>query len=147
MRTVTTFSVIHFNITLPSVPRCSKWYIFLGFSPPKPLLSPLRATCPAPHILLDLIARIVFGEQYRSLNSSLCSFLHSVVISSLLGPNMLLNTIFSDTLSLLSSRKRRSINPIQNNMQNYSSVCFNFNLLVENWETKNSKHSMVSICS
>ena len=42
------------------------------------------------------------GEQYRSLSSSLCSFLHSLVTSSLLGPNTLLNTLFSNTLSLRS---------------------------------------------
>ena len=33
----------------------------------------------------------------------LCSFLHSPVTSSLLGPNILLNTLFSNTLSLRSS--------------------------------------------
>ena len=43
------------------------------------------------------------GEEYRSLSSSLCSLLHSPVTSSLLGPNILLNTIFSNTLSFLSS--------------------------------------------
>jgi hypothetical protein len=32
------------------------------------------------------------GEQYRSLRSSLCSFLDYPVTSSLLGPNILLNT-------------------------------------------------------
>ena len=45
----------------------------------------------------------IFGEQYRSLSSSLRSFLHSPVNSSLLGPNILLNTLFSNTLSLRSS--------------------------------------------
>ena len=33
------------------------------------------------------------GEEYRSLSSSLWSFLHSFVTSSLLGPNIL-NTLF-----------------------------------------------------
>jgi hypothetical protein len=43
------------------------------------------------------------GEQYRLLSSSLCSFLYPRVTSFLLGPNILLITLFSDTLSLLSS--------------------------------------------
>jgi hypothetical protein len=50
-----------------------------------------------------LITRTTFGEQYRSLSLSLCSFLHSPVTSSPLGPNILLNTLFSNTLSLRSS--------------------------------------------
>jgi hypothetical protein len=36
-------------------------------------------------------------------SSSLCSFLHSPVTSSLSDPNILLNTLFSNTLSLCSS--------------------------------------------
>ena len=69
-----------------------------------PLSSPIRATCPAHHILLDFITRTLLGEEYKSLISSLCNLLHSHVTSSLLGPNILLNTMFSNTLSFLSSR-------------------------------------------
>jgi hypothetical protein len=44
-----------------------------------PLLSPMRVTFPAHLILLDLITRLLFGKEYRSLSSSLCTFLNSRV--------------------------------------------------------------------
>ena len=66
-----------------------------------PLFSPIHATCPAYFILLDIITRKILGEQYRSLSSSLCDFLHSPITSSVLCPNILLNTLFSNTLSLV----------------------------------------------
>ena len=43
----------------------------------KPLLSPIRSTCPTHLILLDFITRKILGEEYRSLSYSLCSFLNS----------------------------------------------------------------------
>ena len=64
------------------------------------LPSPIRATFPAHLILLDFITRTILGEQYRSLSSLLCNLLHSLFTSSLLGPNILLSTLFSNTLSL-----------------------------------------------
>ena len=57
------------------------------------LLSPTCATCPT-HLILDFITRTMLGEEYRSLSSSLGSFLHSPVTSSLLDPNILHNTLF-----------------------------------------------------
>ena len=68
-----------------------------------PLPSPIRAIWPGHLILLYFITHTILGEEYRTLSSSLCSFLHSPVTSSLLGPNILLNTLFSDTFSLHSS--------------------------------------------
>jgi hypothetical protein len=46
-----------------------------------------------------LIILITLGEEYK-LWSSLCSFLQPPVTSSVFGPNILLRTLFSKTLSL-----------------------------------------------
>ena len=64
------------------------------------LSSPIRSICPAQHILLDLITRNILGEWYRSFSYSLSNLFHSPVTSSLLGPNILLNSIFSSSRAL-----------------------------------------------
>jgi uncharacterized membrane protein len=68
-----------------------------------PLTSPMRATCPAHLILLALITLTILGEEYKPCSSSLCGFLQPPVTSSLIGPNILLSTLFSNTLNLCSS--------------------------------------------
>ena len=65
-----------------------------------PILSPTRTICPAHLILLDFITRTILGEAYISLSSTLYGFPHSPITSSLLGPNILLSTLLSNTLSL-----------------------------------------------
>ena len=67
-----------------------------------PLLSTWRTTCFAHLIILDFNTRAILEEEYRSLSSSLCSFLHSPVTSSLLCPNIFLSNLFSNTFSLRS---------------------------------------------
>ena len=97
---------IHPNIIHPSTPRSPQWSHSLQFphqDPIHPLSSTIRATCPA-HLILDFITRTILEEEYKSFSSSLCNLLHSPVTSPLLGPNTLLNTTFSNTLSFLSSR-------------------------------------------
>ena len=74
-------------------------------SPPKPcthlFCSPYtHTTCSFHFILIDLITRIIFGKEYRSLRSSSCSVLHSLVTLSLLGLHIPLCTLLSNTLSL-----------------------------------------------
>ena len=97
---------IHPNIIHSSKPRSPQWSLSLRFphqDPIHPLSSPIRATCPVHLILLDFTTRTILGEEYKSFSSSLCNLFHSPVTSSLLGPNILLNTMFSNTLSFLSS--------------------------------------------
>ena len=95
-------------LSSPSMPGSYKWHPSLRFPDQNPvgtspLLSPILATCPTHLILLYLIIRIIFGEEYRSLSSSLFSLPHSPVTSSIWGPNILLSTQFSNSLSLYSS--------------------------------------------
>ena len=101
---------IHPNIIHLSTPRSPQWSPSRRFphqDPIHPLSSPIRAKCPTHLILLDFITRTILGEEYKSLSSSLCNLLHSLVTSSLLGPNILLNTMFSNTLSLKLSTSNR----------------------------------------
>ena len=96
---------IHLNIILPSTPGSSMWSLPLRFLYQNHVYTsalPICAQCPAHLILLDLITRIKLGEDYSSLSSSICSFFYSI-LPQRQGPNILLNTILSNTLGFHSS--------------------------------------------
>ena len=117
--------------------------LFPSDSPTKtlytPLLFPIRATCPAHLILLNLITLTIFGEQYRQLSSSVCSFLQSTVTSSFLGPLKYIPehpVLEHSEPTSLPQWQRPSLTPIQNNRQNYSSVYLHIYILDSKLEDK-----------
>jgi hypothetical protein len=67
-----------------------------------PLLSHLRATCPAQFILLNLITRKIFGK-FKSWSYLIYTLFHSPVTSSALGSNIFFSTLFAENLRLCSS--------------------------------------------
>jgi len=108
-----------------------------------PLLSPILATCRAYLILLKLIIQVMFGEEYRSLSSSLCSFLHSPVTLCLLGPNILF-----DTLNLCSLSVSNQVLHLYKTTGKISSVYLSLYFWTARWKTEDSvpndsKHSLL----
>jgi len=121
----------HLRLGLPSG-------LFPSDSPPPQKLVyasplPIRAKCPAHLILVDFITRTTLGEQYRSLSSSLCSFLHSCCLVPLrpqYSPQHLILKHSQPTF--LPQYERPSFTPTQNNKR----YCYVYNI----W------YSEMSIC-
>lgn len=111
----------HFHKSLPFVPalcrsnsvlKTSSYFAFVRLNiicPPTSCFAllliyarsyfPIRATYPTLLILPDLIIRIIIGELYNSSSSSLWSFRHLLVTSSLFDPNILLSNLFPNIFS------------------------------------------------
>ena len=85
----------HLHLSLP------KWSLSLRFPHQHLYFSPPYALHAPPISFFSIfITRKILVEEYRSLSSSWCSFLHSLVTPSPLGSKILLKTLFSNTLSL-----------------------------------------------
>jgi len=119
-----------------------------------PVFYPILVTCPVHLIILHFIAQTMLGAEYRSLSSSLCSLLHSPVTSSLLGPNILLNTLFSNTLSPHSSLSVGD--QVSHPHKTTGTIILPYILIFKfldskledkRFSTEDSKHSLTSVCS
>jgi len=111
------------NIIPPSTPGYSKWSLSLRFPHQNPVYtSPYALHAPPISFFSIFITQTIFGEQYRSLSSSVCSFLHSPVTSSLLGANILYIVL-------------------------YTLIFWIANCKTKDSAPNNSKHFLTSICS
>jgi len=108
------------------------------------LIPPNTCTCRAYLIFFfNVLTQVIFGEEYRPLSSLLCSLLHSPITSSLLGPNILLSTLFSYTLSLCTSLivSDQVLHPYR---QNYSSVYLNLYIFGQQTGRQNVLRQMIT---
>ena len=104
------------------------------------LLSPIRATSPANDILVGLINRIIFGEGYRSLSSSLC--MSPLSSYAQIPPSAPYSR--KPQPMLLPQFEWPSLSPMLNNRQYYSSVYSNINIFIANWKTKDTDRMIAS---
>jgi len=116
------------------------------------LFSPVHATCPTHFILfLELITLIIFGEACKLWSFSLCSLFQPPTTSSFLGPNILLSTLFLNTLNLCSSHSERDqiSHPYKTTGKHYSFLYFKPSVFREemgrqkilNWMAASTPHN------
>jgi hypothetical protein len=94
---------IHSDPILPPMPWSSEWSLSFRLPHQHLVHFSMRATCPVHLICLDPICLMIFGAECKLCSSSVCNFLYSPITSSLVGPNIFLRTLFSNTLSPRSS--------------------------------------------
>ena len=98
---------IHPNIIHSSTSRSPRWSPSLRFPHQDPIHPPFLTQTrhmPSPSHSSRFYHPHNIGWGVQIINSSLCNLLYSPVTSSFLGPNILLNAMFSNNLSFLSSR-------------------------------------------
>ena len=116
------FLKIHINIILASMPGSSKWSLPLRFphqSVYAPLVFPICAVYLTHLCLLYLFTWLIFGEECRSLSSSLCSFIQSPVNLVFLRPRY---PPQHPQRAFIPHCEQLSFTPILNKRQSYSSV-------------------------
>jgi hypothetical protein len=86
------------NSIFPSGFNTKIVYVFLP--------SPHACYIPRPSHRISFDHRNAFSEEYKVWSSLVNNFLHLIVTSSVLGPNILLSTLFSDALNLCSVNAR-----------------------------------------
>jgi hypothetical protein len=104
-------SKIHFNIMHPPISWSLLVVSFLLASHQCPICIPLLPhSCymPCPSHSPDLIILIILGKAYKLRSSFVWSFLQPPITPSLFSPNILLSTLFSNTLSLCFSLNVRN---------------------------------------
>ena len=147
--------MIHLNIILPSTPGYPKWYLSIRF----PHQNTVH-TAPLPHACYMHLSTHsfrfyhpkIFGEDYRSLNSSLFSFLHSLLFSYLLG-QIFSSTPYSQTTSAYVPLTLRPSFTRITKTGKIIVLCslifkiFDIQMGDKIYATNDSKHSMLSMCS
>ena len=125
---------------LQCIPGSPRWSLSLTFPHQNPLYTlplPHKYHMPSHLTLSNLITWIIFGEQYGSLSSSLCSFLHAPVTLPFLDPYIPLQLpiLKQPQPTFLSQCEQPSFTPIQNR-QNYSFYSLIFIFLDSKLEDK-----------